>query len=229
MDIVVHRCLFLTFISNFFSHYGCVSENCTKAVIARRSSLSVPSGGSVSLSCDVRHCGADKWSGGWVRSEEGSHTIITASSRRVLSNITRTPSQTSLLVSFQNISQSESGSYMCEIRWPDGTNSLGHVTYVNVTYINVTEAVGSQRKVSHRILVCFGASLCFPLALVLACCLSDKPPQVPPRSYNTPNPLPEPQNLVVYAALAVGRPKQHNFSPKREPTQPTVYSSLQFS
>ncbi|KAK3561233.1 hypothetical protein QTP86_029671, partial [Hemibagrus guttatus] len=45
------------------------------------------------------------------------------------------------------------------------------------------------RKLSYRLLVCAAASLCFPLTLALACCLSSDrqpPPPVPaPRSRNS--------------------------------------------
>ncbi|XP_033486576.1 uncharacterized protein LOC117259380 isoform X2 [Epinephelus lanceolatus] len=120
------------------------------------------------------------------------------------------------------------------------------------------KAVTSQRTVLHRVLVCASASLCLPIILGLAYCLSSKvKPQTLPRTLSThaavytdqPHPAPQPPPRCPV-------PQKHSKSPRkaapksrqktevvyadisqdalrqgatRAPDQSTVYSSLRFS
>ncbi|XP_036420655.1 uncharacterized protein si:dkey-52l18.4 isoform X2 [Colossoma macropomum] len=221
-NVLLDGCLMiiLTFSCNL---QVCVTQ-CTGTVSATRRTLFVPEGGSVSLQCVVQDCGPNTWTGGWGLIERNTFTPLRPSSRLHLSNYTISANSTRLLVNIQNLNQSDSGAYQCNIIWEGNYASLGHVTYVNVTTAELAD-----RKLSHRLLVCAGASLCFPLALGLACCLSSKrlhSPPVPPRFRGTSAARVKPKAEVVYAAVILKSPDQ----PKRpQAREPIVYSSLSFS
>ncbi|XP_017580881.1 uncharacterized protein si:dkey-52l18.4 isoform X3 [Pygocentrus nattereri] len=139
--------------------------------------------------------------------------------------------RTCLQVNIQNLNQSDSGTYQCSIIWEGKYTSQGHVTYVNVTtgsYEHITVAELAHRKLSHRLLVCAGAS-CFPLILGLACCLSSKrlrSPPVPPHFRGTSAARVKPKAEVVYAAVIL---KSQNQPKRPQAREPIVYSSLNFS
>ncbi|XP_053503780.1 uncharacterized protein si:dkey-52l18.4 isoform X2 [Ictalurus furcatus] len=201
----------------------CVSE-CAPAVLASRRNLYKPEGQSISLWCDVLHCG-QKWTGGWgIR--RGHFIFLTASPRVHLYNETITYNTTRLFLDIQNLNQSDSGAYQCIIKWED-SNSLGHVIQVNVTA--VPEPTG--RKLSYRLLVCGAASLCFPLALALACCFSRRPapPVPPPRSRNSSTARVKPKADVVYAVVARDRPRQQRTTQARTASTAVLYSTVNFS
>ncbi|XP_026790746.3 uncharacterized protein si:dkey-52l18.4 isoform X1 [Pangasianodon hypophthalmus] len=212
----------------------CLSE-CVPAVLASRKSLYIPEGGSVSLWCDILHC-EQKWTGGWgIR--QGYFTFLTPSPRVHLSNKTITDNATRLFLEIHNLNQSDSGVYQCNINWEE-SNSQGHVTKINVTegsfdhfMLEPTEPTG--RKLSFRLLVCAAASLCFPLALALAYCLSSDrqpaPPIPPPRSRNSSTARVKPKADVVYATMSLNRPRQQNTTQARMPKTAVIYSTLNFS
>ncbi|XP_017346078.1 uncharacterized protein si:dkey-52l18.4 isoform X2 [Ictalurus punctatus] len=207
---------------------ACVSE-CVPAVLASRKKLYKPEGQSISLWCDVQHCG-QKWTGGWgIR--RGHFVFLTASPRVHLYNKTFTYDTTRLFLDIQNLNQSDSGEYQCKIEWED-SNSLGHVTQVNVTAGSIDHFMPEPtgRKLSYRLLVCGAASLCFPLALALACCFSCRPapPVPPPRSRNTTARV-KPKADVVYAVVALDRPRQQRTTQARTAGTAVLYSTVNFS
>ncbi|KAG1929928.1 si:dkey-52l18.4 [Pimephales promelas] len=170
----------------FSSLHSSACELCF--VRASRAHKFVPEGSSLKLSCEVQ-CGVLSWTGGWVFQEMQStgFTRLTPSERIKLSNYSSTANSTHLLVHIHNINQSDAGSYKCEITWTQrDLTSNGHVTYVNVTAAASVDSSG--RNLSHRILLCLSASMCFPLVLGLVWCLTrdhPPPPPVPPRSYTS--------------------------------------------
>ncbi|XP_036420663.1 uncharacterized protein si:dkey-52l18.4 isoform X3 [Colossoma macropomum] len=130
-NVLLDGCLMiiLTFSCNL---QVCVTQ-CTGTVSATRRTLFVPEGGSVSLQCVVQDCGPNTWTGGWGLIERNTFTPLRPSSRLHLSNYTISANSTRLLVNIQNLNQSDSGAYQCNIIWEGNYASLGHVTYVNVT------------------------------------------------------------------------------------------------
>ncbi|XDV32173.1 hypothetical protein PO909_003053, partial [Leuciscus waleckii] len=206
------------------------------SVRASRASKFVPEGSSLELSCEVQHCGVG-WTGGWVFQEMQStgFTLLTPSERIELSNYSSTASSTHLLVHIHNINQSDAGPYKCLITWPQNkTTSNGHVTYVNVTAegMCILASVDSLgRNLSHRVLLCLSASMCFPFVLGLVWCLTrdhPPPPPVPPRSYTSFAARVKPKKELVYAEVALKNSRRKNDCPKQVP-EPTVYSSVHFS
>ncbi|KAF7651179.1 hypothetical protein LDENG_00114820 [Lucifuga dentata] len=225
---------------------GCKAE-CSPAVLARRHTFYVPAGGSLLLSCDVRHC-REAWTGHWEwkNSSGDMFKTVTPTRRHHLSNITLSANQTRLVLKILSVNQSDDGLYKCSITWGQGTNDEGHISYVNIT------SVPSGRNVLNRILVCAGASLCFPIILGLTRCLSSEvkpqplPSTLPSETHQTPQPpprcpLPQKHNAYthkatpksqqktepVYAALSQNALEQPRAA--REPEQATVYSSLKFA
>ncbi|XP_017580879.1 uncharacterized protein si:dkey-52l18.4 isoform X1 [Pygocentrus nattereri] len=228
-NVLLNRCLtiILTFSCNL---QVCVTQ-CIGTVSATRKTLFVPEGGSVSLQCVVQDCGMNTWTGGWGLIERNNFTPLRPTSRLHLSNYTISANRTCLQVNIQNLNQSDSGTYQCSIIWEGKYTSQGHVTYVNVTtgsYEHITVAELAHRKLSHRLLVCAGAS-CFPLILGLACCLSSKrlrSPPVPPHFRGTSAARVKPKAEVVYAAVIL---KSQNQPKRPQAREPIVYSSLNFS
>ncbi|KAF4086413.1 hypothetical protein AMELA_G00105910 [Ameiurus melas] len=204
----------------------CVGE-CVPSVLASRRTLYKSEGQSMSLSCDVLHCG-QKWTGGWGIIQE-HFKFLTPSPRVHLYNETITYNTTRLFLDVQNLNRSDSGSYQCNIKWEE-SNSQGHVIKVNVTAGHfMPEPTG--RKLSYRLLVCGAASLCFPLALALACCFSCRPapPVPPPRSRNSSTARVKPKADVVYAVVALDRPRQQNTTQARTARTAVIYSTVNFS
>lgn len=103
------------------------------SVFAKRSSVDVPKGGTLSLSCVVQHCGDDGWTGGWGLSTEGQFLLFSPTPRHHLSKVTLTTNSTRLLMNILNVNQSDHGLYQCQITWVEGSTSVGHMTYVNIT------------------------------------------------------------------------------------------------
>ncbi|XP_067307818.1 uncharacterized protein si:dkey-52l18.4 isoform X2 [Pseudorasbora parva] len=200
-------------------------------VRASRASKFVAERSSLRLSCEVRHCGVSGWTGGWFFQEINStrFTRLTLFERIELSNYSSTAKSTHLLVDIHNINQSNAGAYKCMVTWPDQSISNGHVTNVNVT----AAVESSGRILSHRVLLCLCATMCFPLVLGLVWCLTrdhPPPPPVPPRSYTSfarKNEVKSKKELV-YAEIALNSSRRQNDCPKRAP-EPTVYSSVHFS
>ncbi|XP_055052738.2 uncharacterized protein [Misgurnus anguillicaudatus] len=228
----VDRCC-LTFIAFLCVFKVCEPHTC-KSVVAKRNQMLVPEGGSTHMSCDVVHCGVS-WTGGWVYKDFNSTTVtqIFPSSRIKLSNESMTVNRTRLTVHIQIINQSDAGSYKCEILWPQlHFSSSGHLTYINVTPAGVhwSTAEGSERKLSLRLLVCFGAFMCFPIVLCVVWCLSqDRPsaPPVPPHPRTSITERVKTNKEVVYAEVALNDRRPQKPSPKQV-LQPTIYSSLHF-
>ncbi|XP_040901718.1 uncharacterized protein si:dkey-52l18.4 isoform X2 [Toxotes jaculatrix] len=231
---------------------GLCADKCEKSILARRNTLSVPEGDSLSLSCVVLHCG-DTWEGNWTWSKStGGKTNNTENSdRRYSTNVILSINKTSMVLNFVRVSQSDEGYYGCKVKWSEGVTEQGHMTY-----LNITAAVPSQRNLIHRILVCGSACVCLPVILVLARCLSsgvksqscnrsqavyaairrDQPPQPPPRrpipkkrstsSHKAP-PKSQQNTEVVYADISKVALSQPGAT--KEPAQSTVYSSVRFS
>uniref|UniRef100_UPI0037E71CD2 uncharacterized protein isoform X2 n=1 Tax=Semicossyphus pulcher TaxID=241346 RepID=UPI0037E71CD2 len=165
-------------------HSGLCAEECKQAVLARRETFHVLSGGSLSLSCVVKHCG-HTWMGDWMwrnsTQEKAAVNAIKEGVRHRLSNMTLSANETRLILYISSVKQSDGGSYGCCVKWVQGETDQGHWTYVNVT-----AAVPSQRSVLHRIFVCAGASLCLPIILGLANFMSSEvKPQPLPRTLST--------------------------------------------
>uniref|UniRef100_A0A8C3A5K7 Ig-like domain-containing protein n=1 Tax=Cyclopterus lumpus TaxID=8103 RepID=A0A8C3A5K7_CYCLU len=221
-------------------HTGLRAEECTQGVLAERETLHVPAGRSLSLSCVVQHCG-DAWTGNWMRRNSTEEKSIAG---HRLTNVTLSANQTQLTLNFLSVSKLDEGPYGCRVKWAQGDTDQGHLKYVNVT-----AAVSSQRSALHRVLVCAGASLCVPIILVMARCLSSEvKPQPFPRTLSTysavcrpqPAPQPPPRSLnmsaviylftmlqVVYADISQDALGQQGAT--RPPEQSIVYSSLRFS
>ncbi|XP_031717130.1 uncharacterized protein LOC116391045 [Anarrhichthys ocellatus] len=173
-------------------HTGLWAEECSQGVLAERETIYAPAGSSLSLSCVVQHCGRT-WTGNWMRRNSREDKLIV---RHLLTNVTLSATQTRLTLIFLSVSQLDEDSYGCRVKWAHGDTEHGHLKYVNVT-----AAVPSQRSVLHRVLVCAGASLCLPIILGLARCLSSEvKPQPFPRTLSTysavyrdqPQPAPQP-------------------------------------
>ncbi|XP_051717262.1 uncharacterized protein si:dkey-52l18.4 isoform X2 [Ctenopharyngodon idella] len=217
-----YRCS-LTFLA-----FLCILKVCELCSNVRgsRAFKVVAEGSSLQLSCEVLHCGVTGWTGGWAFREMPTteFTFLTPSERIVLSNYSSTANSTHLLVNIHNINQSDAGAYRCMITWPGQSTSPGHVT--NVT---VTAAVDSSgRNLSHRVLLCLSAAMCFPLVLGLVWCLTPSPPPVPPRSYTSFAARGKQKKELVYAEVTLNKSRRQNDCPKQVP-EATVYSSVHFS
>ncbi|XP_026137728.1 uncharacterized protein LOC113114867 isoform X1 [Carassius auratus] len=220
-----HRCS-LTLLA-----FLCILKVCElcSSVRASRATKFVAEGRSLELSCEVQHCGLAGWTGGWVFQdlETVGFSSLIPSERIKMSSISSTANSTQLLLHIHNINQSDTGAYKCLISWPENTTSSGHVTYVNVT---AAAAESSGRSLSHRVLLCFAAFICFPVVLGFVWCLTQDhhppPPPVPPRPCTSSRV--KPKNELVYAEVAVNSSRRQNDQAKQA-SEPTVYSSVRFS
>ncbi|XP_061574923.1 uncharacterized protein si:dkey-52l18.4 [Cololabis saira] len=229
-------------------HHGLSAEECTQRVLARRDTLSVPAGDTVSLSCVIHHC-EGPWRGNWTweKSADSMSSVVEESSRHRFATVKLTASETKLTLNILNANTSDEGSYRCSVNWVGGGIEMGHWTKVNIT-----EASSHRRSDLHRVLVCCGALLCLPIILGLARCLSPKAqksglpysrirvtyavPQPPPR-----RPIPQKRKTVppkdsssceqkaelVYADISQDAPLQQGAT--RDPGQSTIYSDVRFS
>lgn len=236
-------------------HAGVHAETCTQAVLAEAKTFNVPAGGSLTLSCVVQHCGGS-WTGSWMwtNSTNIKARVVNESGRHHLINVTLSADKAKLILKFLNLNQSDEGFYGCRVAWGQNDIEEGHSIHVNVT-----AAVASQRRLWHRVLVCAGASLCLPIILGLARCLSSEvKPQPLPRTLSThaaayrnlPHPTPQPpprrpipQKRSTSSLKAAPKSQQKpevvyadisqgalkQQGATREPAEPTVYSSLKFS
>jgi hypothetical protein len=125
--------LFMCSLLSTFGPSGYDSEECVTSVLAKRGSVDVPKGGTLSLSCVVQHCGDDGWTGGWGLSTEGQFLLFSPTPRHHLSKVTLTTNSTRLIMDILNVNQSDHGMYQCQITWVKGSTSVGHMTYVNIT------------------------------------------------------------------------------------------------
>ncbi|XP_028818962.1 uncharacterized protein LOC114769781 [Denticeps clupeoides] len=223
MRTVVEGCLLLILLD--LPGYG--AERCF-TVRARRNFQWVAEGSSLSLACDVEHCGRDDWSGGWGKLRGSVFAALNASSRLELHRRPLTANATRLHLNIISANQSDSGVYQCRINWPLGYSSSGHLTTVNVTEASLG---GSTRPVSLRMLVYLCSALCFPLALGLAFCLCRKgAAPIPPHSSTTYT-VAQRKKVgaeLVYAALALNNQKKQNNDLRQVAVPKTEYSSLQF-
>uniref|UniRef100_A0A8C1TCS1 Si:dkey-52l18.4 n=1 Tax=Cyprinus carpio TaxID=7962 RepID=A0A8C1TCS1_CYPCA len=196
------------------------------SVRASRATKFVAEGGNLQMSCEVRHCGLSGWTGGWVF--QGLDTVVFSSlipSERIeMSRSSSTANSTHLLLHIHNINQSDAGAYKCLISWPQNITSSGHVTFVNVT-----AADSSGRSLSHRVLLCFGALMCFPVVLGFVWCLTrdhhPPPPPVPPRPHTS---CKIQLHILQICQVTVNDSRRENDHPKQA-SEPTVYSSVHFS
>ncbi|XP_010892078.1 uncharacterized protein si:dkey-52l18.4 isoform X2 [Esox lucius] len=132
----MYNCLFLTLsLAVLSTLQGNNAEECVTSVLAKRLSVKVPEGGSLSLSCIVQHCGNGGWTGGWGLSTGGQFLLVCPSPRHHLSNSTLTTNRTHLHMDILNVNQSDCGMYQCQITWFDGQISVGHMTSVNITAV----------------------------------------------------------------------------------------------
>ncbi|XP_059186846.1 uncharacterized protein si:dkey-52l18.4 isoform X2 [Centropristis striata] len=226
-----------------------LAEECMQVVLAERKTENVPVGGSLSLSCVVRHCGGN-WTGNWMRTNSTDKTF---SERHHLTRVKLSANQTKLVLNLMSVTLQDKGSYGCSVKWIPGDTEMG-----NLKYVNVTAAVSSQRSLWHRVLVCAGASLCLLVILGLARCLSSEvKPQPLPRALSShsavyrdqPHLAPQPpprcpvpqkrgssshkaasksrqKTEVVYADISQDALRQQKAT--KPPDQSTVYSSLKF-
>ncbi|XP_029026488.1 uncharacterized protein si:dkey-52l18.4 [Betta splendens] len=230
--------------------HGFTTEDCIKAVLAKRDTVFVPEGGSLSLSCDIQNCG-EAWTGNWVQTYSGKsdQTLIDNSDRHRVTNVTLSANTTRLLLDFLSVNKSDEGFYRCSVQWDQGGTGQGHFVYVNVT------AAVTKRMFWHRALVWSGACVCSFIILILARCLrSEVRPQPLPRPriiyhrdqpHAPANPQPpvpkkrtklsykaparsEQRTEVVYADISQDALRQQQEA-VREPASSTVYSSVKFS
>ncbi|RVE64351.1 hypothetical protein OJAV_G00124930 [Oryzias javanicus] len=196
--------LFLSAVSCACVFYlGFYAEACTPAVLAKRGSVLVSEGNTLSLSCTVQLC-ESSWAGKWTweKSTDSNCSIVRESQRHHLKEKTPKASEIQLVLEVQRFEPADIGSYRCSVQWADGSTELGHWTYVNITRV-----VPSQRKVLYRFFVWAGASLCLPVILGLARCLSSEV-----------KPQPQHGMQVIYAKVDKHRP--------HEPPQPPPGRSL---
>uniref|UniRef100_A0A3P8U8Z8 Ig-like domain-containing protein n=1 Tax=Amphiprion percula TaxID=161767 RepID=A0A3P8U8Z8_AMPPE len=233
---------------------GFCDEECNQGVLARRGAYDVPAGGSLSLSCVVQHCG-DTWTGTWMwkNSTYEKFSTVKESARHRLTKETLSANKTQLVLKLLRADPLDEGSYQCSVIWAAGNTEQGHLTTVNIT-----AAVLSQRILWHRVLICAGAFLCFPIVVGLAHCLSSEVKHqllpmatlytavernLPPSAPQPPPRRPVPQKRKTTPNKAVRPKQQQNIEvvyadisqdalreqrAMREPTQSTVYSSVRF-
>ncbi|XP_056140113.1 uncharacterized protein si:dkey-52l18.4 [Lampris incognitus] len=215
---------------------GLHGEECSHAVLAKRDTYRVPEGDSLSLSCVVQHCGLDGWIGEWIWTQplENKSIVLQPTPRLHLFNESLSTNQTRLLMKFLNINKSDEGLYKCSVAWGQGltASDQGHMTSVNTF-----SAVTSERNVLHRVLVCVGASLCFPLFMGLARCLSlEVKPQPVPRTLSINHS--QLRNLCTAEACQAPQPPprcpiakkentpQRKATPVPKPQKELVYAAL---
>lgn len=233
---------------------GFCDEECSQGILARRGAYDVPAGGSLSLSCVVQHCG-DTWTGTWMwkNSTFEKFSTVKESARHRLTNVTLSANKTQLVLKLLRADPLDEGSYQCSVTWGAGNSERGHLTNVNIT-----AAVTSERIFWHRVVICAGAFLCFPVVVGLAYCLSSKvkhqllptaqlytavegnpppsSPQPPPRRpvpqkrKTTPSKVrPKHQQNIEVVYADISQDALRQQRATREPTQSTVYSSVRFS
>lgn len=227
-------------------HAGVWAEECSQGVLGRRETHHVPAGGSLSLSCEVQHCG-DTWTGTW-RWKNSTHeefSTVEESTRHHLTNKTLSANSTRLELKILRAELLDEGSYQCSVVWGEGNTEQGHLLNVNIT-----AAVPPQRVVWHRVLICAGAFLCLPVVLGLARCLSSEvkhqllpaaplytavqtntprsAPQPPPRRHKA-RPKHQQKAEIVYADISQDALRQQEHGATRENAQSTVYSAVRFS
>uniref|UniRef100_A0A8C7ZZ13 Ig-like domain-containing protein n=1 Tax=Oryzias sinensis TaxID=183150 RepID=A0A8C7ZZ13_9TELE len=219
--------LFLSAVSCACVFYlGVSAEACTPAVLAKRGSIFVSEGHTLSLSCVVQHCEVT-WTGKWKweKSMDSNSSIVTENQRHSLMVKTPTASEIQLLLEVRRVKAADMGAYRCSVEWGDGSTELGHWTYVNITrgkqcntekkgtnssrifsiyFLSSFSAVPTQRKDLHRYCVLAGASLCLPVILGLARGLSSKV-----------KPQPQHRMPVIYAAVTKNRPHEAPQPPAR--------------
>ncbi|KAL0972796.1 hypothetical protein UPYG_G00194860 [Umbra pygmaea] len=244
----MYNCLLLTMTLELLfllpaspvSFIGDEVEQCVMSVLAKRSYLTIPEGGTLSLSCDVLHCGEAGWTAGWWMMAEKELLPLRSSLRHNMSNFTLSTNASRLLMVIINANQSDFGAYQCQIVSFKGHISVGHMTYVNVTAAAPTPS--SVRTLYSRLVVYGSSCLVIAFILVLACSTRSKvtsqpTQQLPPTSphsrgtkiYHPSNSKPKPQIELVYAALSKDTLCEQKRTPEREAAQTTVYSSLRFS
>ncbi|XP_056296414.1 uncharacterized protein si:dkey-52l18.4 [Pseudoliparis swirei] len=188
-------------------HTGLQAEECTQGVLGERETLYVPAGRGLSLTCVVQHCG-DAWTGNWTRRNSTEEKFI---ARQRVTDVTLSANQTRLTLHFLSVGKLDEGLYGCRVKWAHGDTDQGHLKYVNVT-----AAVSPHRSGLHRVLVCAGVSLCLPIILGLARCLSS---EVKPR--------PLPRTLSVYSAVCRDQPQPAPRPPASMPqtSETCIYTS----
>lgn len=110
------------------------AETCNQSVLAGRDKLKVPAGSSLSLSCQVRHCG-NTWNGTWMwtNSTEKILKAVEESVRHHLARVPLSDNETQLILNFLTVDQSDEGFYSCRVIWGQGEMEQGHFTSVGVT------------------------------------------------------------------------------------------------
>lgn len=146
------------------------AEDCFKSVLNRRETYSVASGDSLSLSCIVQHCGDPfTWKWVWKNSTDENLGSVLRNDRNSLTSEDLSVNKTRLILDVGRVSEWDEGFYGCRVEWGSAEVDQGHLMYVNVT-----AALSTDRKVLHRILVCFAAALFLIVLLGLAFCLRSK-------------------------------------------------------
>ncbi|KAM4565592.1 uncharacterized protein PAE49_009561 [Odontesthes bonariensis] len=213
-------------------HVGLGAEKCIQGVLARSETFYVPEGSTLSLSCVLQHCEGnwtDKWK--WEHSSHSATYIIKESSRTHLVSVILTTNTTQLDLQILRVNKSDEGSYRCSVTWGAGRTEVGHWMHVNIT-----KAASCQRNLFHRLLVCAGASLCLPVILGLARCLSSEvKPQPHPRiqaiyaavNKNRPQPAPRPPLPLPRRPIPQKRTTPtHKAPPKRQQKTEVVYADI---
>ncbi|XP_031429276.1 uncharacterized protein si:dkey-52l18.4 [Clupea harengus] len=210
-------------ITLLYHNLGCSAAECFNAVKARRDRKEVFEGSSLSLSCEVEHCGRSGWTGGWGVVKEDTFSLLQNSPRLHIYKEDLTINSTRLNINFIRTNISDTGTYQCRINWGRDSISNGHVTFVNVTD---TPPKKSERTVLLRVFVCVCACFSFPLALVLARCLSHPAaPPVPPRLHSAATQSRTGDELV-YADLTLENAGASTQNPPHTEEQPVIYSLI---
>ncbi|KAG7223106.1 hypothetical protein INR49_015865 [Caranx melampygus] len=198
---------------------GLHAEGCSQGVLAKRNTFNVLEGDSLSLSCVILHCGHN-WTGDWMwkNSTDEKFSIVEESDRHRLTEEEVSANETRLFLKLMRVSPLDEGSYKCRLVWGQDRTEMGHLTSVNVT-------AATPRNWWHRVLICAGASLCLPLILGFAYCLSSRDRQSKPhprtqpthvaeyrdQPHPTPQPLPRrkvPQKSSTSSQKACPKPQQ---------------------
>lgn len=216
---------------------GADAEDC-KSVRNRRQTYNAVFGESLSLSCIVQHCGDTyTWKWIWKNSTDDTFDSVPKNIRHTLTSEELSANKTQLFLDIEKVSDLDEGCYGCRVEWSSLEVEQGHLMCVNVT-----AAVSTDRKVLHRILVCFAVVLCLTVILGLVFCLRSKvrprsrhrkftpvtSPQSMPRpsaEYQTPlhqsTPQPPPRRNA---------PEKHSASFKKAPQRPkqteVVYADI---
>lgn len=126
----------------------------SSSVLQQPQSESVPSGGSVTLSCPVHtdHCTAEHTRVTWLKSSDRSHVEMIHSSEALNSSCHRTNLSAAACVYnvlLRNLGSDDVGTYYCAVN-SCGRIQFGNGTRVNVhsKYIVVQERLTSQEHIS---------------------------------------------------------------------------------